>query len=86
MHRTYEAVVKGNLIEWQGDAPPQRGTIRVHVTLMEATSNPTAAEPRRAMLEALEGFAASGVFADIKDPVAWQREIRKDRPLSGRED
>ena len=25
------------------------------------------------------------LFSDIKDPVAWQREIRKDRPLPGRE-
>ena len=24
------------------------------------------------------------VYKDIKDPVAWQREIRKDRPLPGR--
>jgi len=24
-------------------------------------------------------------FAGIKDPVAWQREIRRDRPLPGRE-
>lgn len=26
-----------------------------------------------------------GAYKDIKDPVAWQREIRKDRPLPGRE-
>ena len=24
-------------------------------------------------------------YRDIKDPVAWQREIREDRPLPGRE-
>lgn len=24
-------------------------------------------------------------FKDINDPVAWQREIRKDRPLPGRD-
>lgn len=23
-------------------------------------------------------------YADIKDPVAWQRQIRRDRPLPGR--
>ncbi len=26
-----------------------------------------------------------GTFADITDPVEWQRQIRKDRPLPGRE-
>jgi hypothetical protein len=25
-------------------------------------------------------------FREIKDPAAWQREIRKDRPLPGREE
>ena len=26
-----------------------------------------------------------GLFAHIKDPASWQREIREDRPLPGRE-
>ncbi len=26
------------------------------------------------------------LFAGIEDPAAWQREIRKDRPLPGREE
>lgn len=29
--------------------------------------------------------AAPGGLAGIKDPVAWQREVRKDRPLPGRD-
>jgi hypothetical protein len=29
----------------------------------------------------LEKIAASNVFADISDPVEWQRELRQDRPL-----
>lgn len=42
-------------------------------------------ERRRAIREALENLAAIGAFSDIEDPVAWQREIREDRPLPGRE-
>ncbi|MEM7538391.1 MAG: hypothetical protein AAF639_39855 [Chloroflexota bacterium] len=30
-------------------------------------------------------IADRGDFAEITDPVAWQREIREDRPLFGRE-
>lgn len=26
-----------------------------------------------------------GAYKDIKDPVAWQRKMRKDRPLPGRD-
>ncbi len=33
----------------------------------------------------LQKLAEIGAFADIENPVEWQREIRKDRPLPGRE-
>jgi hypothetical protein len=37
------------------------------------------------MAEALENLAALDAFSEISDPVEWQREIRKDRPLPGRD-
>ncbi|RAV27562.1 hypothetical protein [Sinomicrobium soli] len=33
----------------------------------------------------MEEMAASGGISSIKDPVKWQREMRKDRKLYGRE-
>lgn len=39
---------------------------------------------REALKKSLEKLAKMKVFADVKDPVAWQRQIRKDRPLPGR--
>lgn len=41
---------------------------------------------RERLRAALEGLSASGAFADIADPVQWQRDQRQDRPLPGRED
>lgn len=41
---------------------------------------------QQALKEALENAVASSVFADIADPAAWQREMRQDRPLPGREE
>ncbi len=38
-----------------------------------------------AMARIMEQLAESNPFSEIDDPVAWQREIRKDRPLPGRE-
>lgn len=35
---------------------------------------------------ALERLAAMGAFDHIEDPGEWQREIREDRPLPGRDD
>ncbi len=36
---------------------------------------------RRQLAAALEALRRLGTFADIADPVAWQREVRQDRPL-----
>ncbi len=37
------------------------------------------------MADALSKLAESGAFSGIEDPSAWQREIRRDRPLPGRD-
>ncbi|MCC3432260.1 MAG: hypothetical protein JGK08_20250 [Microcoleus sp. PH2017_04_SCI_O_A] len=62
MQRIFEAILKGNLLEWANEVPKQGD------------------EP------ILEKIAASNVFADIIDPVEWQRELRQDRPLPGRDE
>lgn len=41
-------------------------------------------ERGRQIRAAFQSLAESGAFADIEDPVEWQREMRKDRPLPGR--
>ncbi len=42
-------------------------------------------QDRAAIQRAIRNLQQVTAFADIKDPVAWQREIRQDRPLPGRE-
>ena len=63
------------------DAP--RGKIKVTATL-EAQEEDWP-ERRARALAALKRLQDRGTFREITDPVAWQREIRKDRPLPGRE-
>lgn len=48
-------------------------------------SSPEEEERARRRVEALEQLAAMGGIQSIPDPVAWQKEQRKDRPLPGRE-
>jgi hypothetical protein len=48
-------------------------------------SSPAVKSQRAELKKSLEKLAKMKVFADIKDPVEWQRQIRKDRPLPGRE-
>ena len=62
----------------------RRGKVKVVATLegeAEATDRPT----RETALAALRQLRQMGTFKKITDPVAWQREIRKDRPVPGRD-
>ena len=87
MQRIFEAILKGNLLEWanevlrQGDRP-----VRVYVTLKEEPSTLSAEFRRQRIVEILEKIAANNVFAEISDPVEGQRDLRQDRPLPGRDE
>lgn len=39
-----------------------------------------------AIAQIMERMAARGALSEIEDPSQWQRDIRKDRPLPGRND
>lgn len=87
MQRIFEAILKGNLLEWANEVPRQGDRpIRVYVTLEEERSTLSAELRRQRIVEILEKIAASNAFADIIDPVEWQRELRQDRPLPGRDE
>ena len=64
------------------DAPRGKMKVTATVEAMEADWP----ERRAQALAALRRLHELGTFKEIKDPVAWQREIRKDRPLPGREE
>lgn len=44
-----------------------------------------AGQRKERLHNALVTLAELGTFADISDPVEWQKQLRKDRPLPGRE-
>ena len=72
--------------------PPEKQTeVLDFVTFLrgqvQAKQSASADEARKKRLKkAFETLAESGTLADITDPVEWQRQIRKDRPLPGREE
>ena len=84
MPETYRAIVRGNTIEWVGDAPDPENAVQVEVKVRHFVTEGQVRNGGRAMA-ALERIAEKGGISSIVDPVAWQREIRKDRPLPGRE-
>lgn len=50
--------------------------VKVTATLESVGSRPSQSEA----LEALRTLSRLGTFAGIKDPSAWQRDVREDRP------
>jgi hypothetical protein len=82
MSRTYRAILRGDRLEWTGDAPDPSAPLPVDVTVLDSTPNGSRG---RDMAHALEEIASRGGIASIPDPAAWQREIRQDRPLPDRD-
>jgi predicted HAD superfamily phosphohydrolase YqeG len=85
MGDSYRAILKGDQLEWTDVVPSHLASEQpVEVTILDEPDR--IADRRRRMAEALEKLAAADAFSGISDPSEWQREIRKDRPLPGRED
>ncbi len=87
---TYRAVLKGDRLEWLGEVPPEIDRDRavpVDVSILcdERFSASHAAHAGERMAAALEKLAASQSASSIEDPVAWQREARRDRLLPDRD-
>ena len=91
MLQTFEAKLTGNQLEWIDEIPElidkTNQPISVYVTFREAKpiEESDALRKKQRIAEALEKLAAMDAVADITDPVAWQREVRQDRPLPFRE-
>jgi hypothetical protein len=89
MLTTYKAILKNNRLEWRGVAPGQLSpdkALEVHVTILDEPTTPsTNGSQGERMATALEQLAALGTLAKIAEPEAWEREVRRDRSLPGRE-
>ena len=89
MIETYKAILRGDRLEWSGEAPEQPDTeqgVEVYVTISQSDVTSSRARSNgKAMAEALEKLASSGSVSEISDPSAWQREQRQDRTLPGRD-
>ena len=87
---TYKAVLRDDRVEWIDLPPGRKGPLPVHVTILEESHEHPSVKRGRDMadaleaLESLEALAALGGVSSIADPSAWQREVREERPLPGR--
>ena len=92
---TYKAVIRHDpvehhdYVEWISGKPKTNEPIEVKISVWEEPWGKRREgkdkENGEKLAELFEKLAELGTFSDIEDPVAWQREVRKDRPLPGRD-
>ncbi len=85
MRRAYKAVLRGDRVEWLDAAPETEGPLTVSIVVGQEDMTNSENKEGQSIVELFQALADMGTFADIEDPVAWQREQRKDRPLPGRD-
>lgn len=83
--RTYKAILRDNQIEWLEHPPETSGAVQVYIAFPEEQDSEFSSNRGKSMAEVLEELARRDTFAAITDPVAWQRELRAERALPGRE-
>ena len=82
--RTYKAVLHENQIEWLEHPPEKPDAAHVYITFPEEQDSEFSSNRGKLMAEVLAELARRGTFAEITDPVAWQRELRAERALPDR--
>ena len=86
MKRAYKAILRGDHVRWLNGAPDEKGPLLVEVTVTKELDPDEEAVLSKSVFELFQELADMDAFSEIEDPVAWQREIRKDRPLPFRDD
>ncbi len=89
MLEKYRATIHGDRIEWEGEPPNELADgcdVEVEVTIVNELKGRSKPNGKRMAdaLKALADLPPGKGLRSIKDPVKWQRSIRKDRPLPGR--
>jgi hypothetical protein len=87
MVRTHKALLQRNRLEWLEEAPEAQTDqpLSVQVTILEQGTAAEEVSRGQAMAALLEQLASRGTLSDMADPVKWQRALRRDRSLPGRE-
>jgi hypothetical protein len=89
MLNTYQAVLRGEVLEWLTDKPQNLGPERavpVYVTILEEEVPPVVLTERGLrMAAALEELAQINTAFAALDALHWEREVRQERALPGRD-
>ena len=85
MARSYKTILNGDRVEWIDGPPETNERTLAHIIVLEKTQRPPPQTGAKTAGELLRTLADMGAFSGITDPVAWQHEQRKGRPLPHRD-
>lgn len=87
MQTSYRAILRGDRLEWSSDAPDvaPNQAITVTVTIIDSDSTSTRSSQGARMAVVLAQLAALETRSELDDPLAWERDIRQERQLPGRD-
>lgn len=85
MRRTYKAILRDDRVEWLDGSPETAEPISVDIIILDKAKQELSQAKEKTAGELLAILAEKGTFAKIKDPITWQRQQRKDRPLPHRD-
>ncbi len=88
MLETYKAVLRGDKIEWETDAPKileKKKSIAVYVIVIDENKVSDLPDGKK-MAEALDKVASESGVSAIENASDWQRAQRVDRTFAGREE
>lgn len=83
--RTYRAILLKDQVQWREDSPSADTPVDVYITVLGPNEASSKASRGEEMAAALEDIAKAGGLQCDTDPVDWQRQVRADRDLPGRE-
>ncbi len=83
MAKIYKAILRGDRVEWL-DTPLPPSPTAVEIIVIEEAAEVSTRRGHE-MARILEALANVGGLSNVADAVEWQRELRRDRSLSGRE-
>ncbi|HEX8273198.1 MAG TPA: hypothetical protein VF615_11205 [Longimicrobiaceae bacterium] len=85
MSHSYRAILRGDRLEWLEAAPAADPPLPVDVIVQDSPALGAERSDGARMAQALEEVAAAPVYRRVDDPSRWQRMVREDRPLPGRD-
>ena len=78
-------LLRKDKVEWLEETPAMDGPVPTYIVVLDNLDVRHPDNSGAIAVAMLEILADKKAFDEIEDPVAWQREIRKDRTLPGRD-